>query len=71
MVTFKMRSKKPKTWYSNRFNTIPPPILFKRSLWNKDAEGADTSTFKLRSNPSDKDSQIYELKARSFAAVMT
>jgi hypothetical protein len=68
MVTFKMRSKKPKTWYSNRFNTIPPPILFKRSLWNKDAEGADTSTFKLRSNPSDKDSQIYELKARSFAA---
>jgi len=68
MVTFKTRSTKPKTWYSNRFNTIPPPILFKRSLWSKDAEGADTSTFKLRSNPSDKDSQIYELKARSFAA---
>lgn len=68
MVTYRSRTKKPTNWYSNRVNTIPPPILFKRSLWNKDAEGADTSTFKLRSNPSEKDSQLYELKARSFAA---
>jgi hypothetical protein len=68
MVTYRSRTKKPMNWYLNRVNTIPPPILFKRSLWNKDAEGADTSTFKLRSNPSDKDSQLYELRARSFAA---
>jgi hypothetical protein len=67
-MVFKTRTKKPQNWYSNRLNTIPPPIVFKRSLWNKEAEGADTSTFKLRSNPSDKDSQLYELKARSFAA---
>ena len=68
MVTYRSRSQKPTNWYSNRMNTIPPPILFKRSLWNKDVEGADTTTFKLRSNPSDKDSQLYELKARSFAS---
>jgi hypothetical protein len=39
---------------------IPPPILFKRS---KDAE---STAFKLRSNPTDKDSQLYELRACSF-----
>jgi hypothetical protein len=48
-------------------NTIPPPILFKRSLWNKDAEDAEVTTFKLRSNPTDKDSQLYELRAQSFS----
>ena len=68
MVTFRSKTKKPMNWYSNRMNTIPPPILFKQSLWNKDAQGTDTSTFKLRWNPSDKDSQLYELKAQSFAA---
>jgi hypothetical protein len=48
-------------------NTIPPPILFKWSLWNKDAKDAETSTIKLHSNPTDKDSQLYELRACSFA----
>jgi hypothetical protein len=47
-------------------NTIPPPIRFKRSLWNNDAEDAESTAFKLRSNPTDKDSQLYELGARSF-----
>ena len=68
MVTYRSRTKKPTNWYSNRANTIPPPILFKQTQWNKDVQGADTTTFKLRSNPSDKDSQLYELKARSFAS---
>ena len=67
MVTFKSKTRKPQGWYSNRVNTIPPPILFKRSLWNKEAEDAESTAFKLRSNPTDKDSQVYELKARSFA----
>jgi hypothetical protein len=67
MVTFKSKIRKPQGWYSNRVNTIPPPILFKRSLWNKDAEDAESTAFKLRSNPTDKDSQLYELRVRSFA----
>jgi hypothetical protein len=46
---------------------IHPPILFKQSLWNKDAKDAETTAFKLHSNPTDKDSQLYELRARSFA----
>jgi hypothetical protein len=67
MVTLKSNTRKPQGWYSNHMNTIPPPILFKRSLWNKDAEDAEVTTFKLRSNPTDKDSQLYELRARSFS----
>ena len=67
MVTFKSKTRKPQGWYSNCVNAIPPPILFKRSLWNKEAEDAESTAFKLCSNPTDKDSQVYELKARSFA----
>jgi hypothetical protein len=48
-------------------NTIPPPILFKRSLCNKDTKDAESTAFKLHSNPTDKDSQLYELRACSFA----
>ena len=67
MVTFKSKTRKPQGWYSNCVNMIPPPILFKRSLWNKDAEDAETTTFKLCSNPINKDSQLYELRAQSFS----
>jgi hypothetical protein len=66
MVTFKSKTRKPQGWYLSHVNTIPPPILFKQSLWNKDAEDAETTAFKLHSNPTDKDSQLYELRARSF-----
>jgi hypothetical protein len=66
MVALKTRTRKPKNWYSNRLNTSPPPILFKRSIWKKDDDNAIT-TFKLRSNPTRADSQQYELKARSFS----
>lgn len=65
MVTVKMKTRKPKDWYSNR-NAVPPPILFKRSVWTKDTDSAMVSTFKLRCNPTESDSQVYELKARSF-----
>ena len=65
MVTVKTKTRKPKDWYSNR-NAVPPPILFKRSVWAKDTDSANVSTFKLRCNPTEPDSQVYELKARSF-----
>jgi len=61
----KTNIRKPKDWYSNR-NAVPPPILFKRSHWAKDTDNAMVSTFKLRCNPTQADSQLYELKARSF-----
>jgi len=67
MVTLKTKTRNPKGWYSSRQNIVPPPILFKRSVWSKDAEDGEITTFKLRCNPTDKDSQHYELKARSFS----
>jgi hypothetical protein len=63
MVALKLKTHKPQGWYSNHVNTIPPPILFKQSLWNKDTKDAEITTFKLHPNPINKDSQLYELRA--------
>ena len=64
----KTQTRKLKSWYLNQRNMIPPPILFKLSVWSKDAEDGKITTFKkLQCNPptDKKDSQLYESKARS------
>lgn len=68
MVTLKMKMRKPKGWYLNQQNTVSPRIHFKQSIWSKDTEdGDEVTTFKLRCNSTERDSQHYELKARSFS----
>jgi hypothetical protein len=64
MVTFKSNTPRPQNNY--KFNSIPPPIQFKCAEWPKDKDDATVSTFKLRTNPTEVDSQVYELKVRTF-----
>jgi hypothetical protein len=66
MVTVKSKTQKPKNWYSNRINVVPPPIQLKRVTWSKDADDGAVTSFKLRCNPTDSNSLQYELKVRSF-----
>ena len=44
----------------------PPPIPYERQERSKDKDREDVSTFKLRTNPTDKDSQIYDMKVLTF-----
>ena len=60
------KTQKPKTWYSNHLNVVPPPIRFKQATWSKDAEDGAVSSFKLRCNPTNTDLLQYELKVHSF-----
>ena len=46
---------------------VPPPIAFKPSLWHKNEGEEHVMSFKLRSNPTEKNSPVYELMAKSFA----
>jgi len=64
MVTLKVKT--PKSQGYRRFNSIPPPIRFERAEWSKEKDDDLVSTFKLRTNPSDIDSQIFELKVRTY-----
>jgi NACalpha-BTF3-like transcription factor len=66
MVTVKSKAQKPKNYYSNRLNVVPPPIQLKRATWSKNTDDGAVTTFKLRCTPSDTDSLQYELKVRSF-----
>ena len=67
MPTFKTKGKKPSHYYNAKQGIIPPPICMKRTAWIKDADNDSVTVFKLRSNPSDPKSQIYEMKARAFS----
>ena len=67
-----MKKSKTKTFRSNKHKVqmhgiIPPPINMKRSMWTKGDDDQNVVTFKLRSNPTNKNSQEYELKAKSFS----
>ena len=67
MSTLKISTSKPKNWFNARREAqYPPPIPFKRTEWSKDTDDSSVSTFKLRTNPTEADSQIYELKVRTF-----
>ena len=43
-----------------------PPIPYEQQECSKDKDREDVSTFKLRTNPTDKDSQIYDMKVLTF-----
>ena len=70
MVVVKLKTQKPKNWYSNHINVVPPPIQLKRATWSKDADDGAVTSFKLRCNPTDSSSLQYELKVRSFGTRM-
>ena len=36
MVVVKLKTQKPKNWYNNCINVVPPPIQLKRVTWSKD-----------------------------------
>jgi hypothetical protein len=67
MPTVLSKVKKPNNYYNAKQHTIPPPIAIKRAKWVKDAEDNAVTVFKLRSNPTQAKSQLYEMKARSFS----
>jgi hypothetical protein len=66
MVTVKSKAQKPKNYYSNCLNVVPPPIQLKRATWSKNTDDGAVTTFKLHCMQSDNDSLQYELKVRSF-----
>ena len=66
MVVFMKKMQKPKTWYSNHLNVVPPPIWFKQATWSKDAKDGTVSGFKLYCNPTNTDLLQYKLKVRSL-----
>jgi hypothetical protein len=55
-----------KTPSYRKFNSIPPPIQFERADWSKEKDDDLVSSFKLRTNPSEADSRIYEMKVRAY-----
>ena len=66
-------SPKKKTFHSCKFKiqmpgVIPPPINMMRATWTKNNDDDLVITFKLRSNPTKKNSQEYKLKAKSFSS---
>jgi hypothetical protein len=48
----------------------PPPIPYEHCVCSKDKDSEDVSVFKLCTNPSDKDSQTYDMKALTFKSGM-
>jgi hypothetical protein len=66
MVVVKSKTQKPKNWYSNHINVVPPPIQLKRVTWSKDTDDGAVTSFKLHCNPTDSSSLQYELKVHSF-----
>ena len=66
MVLFVKKMPKPKNWYSNCLNMVPPPIQFKQAIWSKDTDDGTVASFKPCCNPTNMDSLQYELKVHSF-----
>jgi hypothetical protein len=58
-----INTKKPTKDWTELF---PPPIKYERPERSKDIPDEDWATFKLRTNPTDKDSQTYELRVLLF-----
>ena len=46
---------------------VPPPIEFAPSPWYKNEGNEYVMSFKLRASPSEKNSPVYEMTAKSFA----
>ena len=67
--------KSPKKTFRNnkkqenqeRYGVVPPPISLEPSTWIKHDDDDHVMSFKLRSNPTDKNSPEYEVQAKSFA----
>ena len=62
-----------KTFHGNkrrkeRTGVVPPPITFTPSTWYKKEDDESVMSFKLRSNPSEKKSPVYDMQAKSFAS---
>jgi hypothetical protein len=55
------------TNFKDRSGVLPPPIDFSPSLWFKKDDDDGVMSFKLRSNPTDKNSPQYEMQAKIFA----
>ena len=66
MVVFVKKTQKPKTWYSNNVNVVPPPIQFKQATWSRVANNGAVSSFKLCCNLTNADLLQHELKVCSF-----
>jgi hypothetical protein len=63
MVTVKVKTPKPQ---GHKFNSIPPPIHFDHAEWTKEKDDDLVNSFKLWTNSSEVDSQIYETKVRTY-----
>jgi hypothetical protein len=61
-VTF--RSKQ---YQEDRSGILPPPIDFTQSTWLKKEDNEGVMSFKLRSNPTDRNTPQYEMQAKIFA----
>jgi hypothetical protein len=59
------RTNKHKKQRSER--VVPPPIEFTPSSWYKNEGDEYVMTFKLRASPTEKNSPVYEMTAKSFA----
>jgi hypothetical protein len=66
MVTVKSKAQKPKNYYSNCLNIVPPLIQLKRATWSKNSDDSAVTSFKLWCTPSDTNSLQYESKVYSF-----
>jgi hypothetical protein len=67
-----MPKAKKKSFRSNKFQedrsgVLPPPIEFTPSTWFKKEDDEGVMSFKLRSNPTEKNSPQYEMQAKIFA----
>ena len=65
-MVFVKTMQKPKSWYFNCFNVVPPPFQFKWATWSKDANDGTVASFNLCCNLTKADSLQYELKVCSF-----
>ena len=66
MVVVKSKTQKPKNWYSNHINVVPPPIQHNRATWSKNTDVGAVTSFKLCCNPTKSSSLQHELKVHSF-----